>query len=102
MHAEGGVPARGVRYLDRGDRRAIVAKIMRTMADPGAASFHLRPGAARLQLPHAVGRQESPAPTSPSAGACSWTDTSKPRAISAFAAKSPPIPPPMITTLSCG
>ena len=41
MHAERGVPARGVRHLDRGDRRAVVAKIMRTVADPGAASFDL-------------------------------------------------------------
>ena len=62
MHAECGVPACGVRYLDRGDRRTIVAKIVRTMADPGAPSFHLMSKADPLQLPHAVRRQEYPCP----------------------------------------
>src|SRR5438445_10637357 len=62
MHAEGGVPARGVRHLDRGDRRAVVTKIVRTMADPGAPSFHLMTKAYPLQLPHAVRRQEYPCP----------------------------------------
>src|SRR5438445_7631442 len=61
MHAEGSVPRR-VRYLDRGDRRAVVTKIVRTMADPGAPSFHLMSKACPLQLPHAVRRQEYPCP----------------------------------------
>ena len=61
MHAEGSVPRR-VRYLDRGDRRAVVTKIARTMADPGAPSFHLMSKAYPLQLPHAVRRQEYPCP----------------------------------------
>ena len=60
MHAEGGVPARGVRHLDRGDRRAVVAKIVRTVADPGAPSFDLMSEAYPLQLPHAVRRQKDP------------------------------------------
>ena len=60
MHAEGGVPARRVRHLDWGDRHAVVAKIVRTVADPGTPSFHLRPEAYPLQLPHAVRRQENP------------------------------------------
>ena len=62
MHAEGGVPARRVRHLDRGYRRAVVAKIVRTVADPGAPSFHLMSKAYPLQLPHAVRRQEYPCP----------------------------------------
>src|SRR5213080_733120 len=62
MHAEGSVPARRVRHLDRSDRRAVVAKIVRTMADPGAPSFHLMSKAYPLQLPHAVRRQEYPCP----------------------------------------
>src|SRR3954469_12480611 len=62
MHAEGGVPARRVRHLDRSDRRAVVARIVRTVADPGAPSFHLRPETHALQLPHAVRRQEYPCP----------------------------------------
>ena len=62
MHAEGGVPARRVRHLDRGDRRAVVAEIMRTVADPGAPSFHLTSKAHPLQLPHAVRRQKYPCP----------------------------------------
>src|SRR5215217_5244920 len=62
MHAKGGVPARGIRHLDRSDRRAVVAKIVRTVADPGAPSFHLISKAYPLQLPHAVRRQEYPCP----------------------------------------
>ena len=58
MHAEGRVPARGVRHLDRGDRRAVVAEIVRTVADPGAPSFHRCSEADPLQLAHAVRRQE--------------------------------------------
>src|SRR5215216_5182360 len=60
MHAERGVPARGIRHLNRGYRRAVVAKIVRTVADPGAPSFHLISKAHPLQLPHAVQRQEYP------------------------------------------
>ena len=60
MHAEGGVPARGIRHLDRGYRRAVVAKIVRTVTDPGAPSFDLISKAHPLQLAHAVRRQEYP------------------------------------------
>src|SRR5690242_7528705 len=42
----------------------------------------------------------TPAPISPSAGACSYTATSMPCATSALAANSPPMPPPTMTTLS--
>src|SRR5215207_6832436 len=62
MHAERGVPAGGVRHLDRGDRRAVVAKIVRTVADPGAPSFDLISKAHPLQMAHAVRRQEYPCP----------------------------------------
>src|SRR5882724_8272015 len=62
MHAEGGVPARGIRHLDRSDRHTVVAKIVRTVADPGAPSFHLMSKAYPLQLPHAVWRQKYPCP----------------------------------------
>src|SRR5687768_960953 len=48
----------------------------------------------------AFGVRYTPAPTSPSAGACSYTDTSRPCAISALAANKPPMPPP--TTAICG
>ncbi len=60
MHAEGGVPAGRIRHLDRGYRRAVVAKIVRTVADPGAPSFHLRSKTHALQLPHAIRRQKDP------------------------------------------
>src|SRR5690348_8038143 len=62
MHAEGGVPARGVRHLYRRDRRAVMAEIVRIMTDPGAPSFYLWSEAYPLQLPHAVRRQEHPCP----------------------------------------
>ena len=62
MHAEGRVPARGVRHLDRRDRRAVVAKIVRTVADPGAPLLHRRSETHALQMPHAVRRQEDPGP----------------------------------------
>ena len=60
MHAEGGVPAGRIRHLNRGYRRAVVAKIVRTVADPGTPSFHLMSETHALQLPHAVRRQEYP------------------------------------------
>ena len=62
MHAEGGVPAGGVGHLDRGYRRAVVAKIVRTVADPGAPSFDLWSETHPLQVSHAVRRQEYPGP----------------------------------------
>src|SRR5688572_5164323 len=47
----------------------------------------------------AFGVRYTPAPTSPSAGACSYTDTSRPCAISALAANRPPMPPPTTAIL---
>src|SRR4029077_2197647 len=41
----------------------------------------------------------TPAPTSLSTADCSYTSTSMPRLSSASAAVSPPMPPPMMTTL---
>ena len=45
------------------------------------------------------GVRYTPAPISPSAGACSYTDTLCPVSISALAVNRPAIPPPTITTL---
>ena len=42
VHAEGRVPARGVRHLHRRDRRAVVAEVARTRADPRAPFLHRR------------------------------------------------------------
>src|SRR5215510_5749650 len=41
-----------------------------------------------------LGVRNTPAPISPRTGACSYTDTGTPRAMSALAANSPPMPPP--------
>ena len=99
MHAEGRVPARGVRHLDRGDRRAVLAKIVRTGADPGApllnclvqvppAAIGARCSASGIPLPRPR-RERAPAHR---------PKPRRPCAISAFAANKPPIPPPTITT----
>ena len=58
VHAEGRVPAGGVRHLHRGDRRAVVAEVMRVPADPRAPFLHRRLQSDPLQMPHAVRRQE--------------------------------------------
>ena len=71
VHAERGVPACGVRHLNRGYRRAVMAEIVRTVADPGAPSFHLMSQTYPLQLPHAVRRQKHPCPDFAERGACS-------------------------------
>ena len=58
MHPERRVPARGVRHLDRRDRRAVVAEVVGTGADPRAPFLHRRLQSDPLQMPHAVGGEE--------------------------------------------
>ena len=58
MHAERRVPPRRVRYLDRRDRRTILAKVTRIGADPGTPPLDCGTKASSLQLTHAVGCQE--------------------------------------------
>ena len=60
VHAEGGVPARGVGDLHRRDRRAVMAEVVRARPNPRAALFHRRSEAHPLQLAHAVRRQKHP------------------------------------------
>ena len=54
VHAEARVPPVGVRHLDRGDRRPVVAKIRRARAHPRAPSFHGWPEADPLEVAHRV------------------------------------------------
>ena len=42
MHAEGRIPSGRIRDLHGGDRRAVMAEIMRAGADPGAEFLHRR------------------------------------------------------------
>ena len=100
MHPERGVPAGKIRHLNRGYRRAVMAKISRTVADPGTPSFHLMSKAHALQLPHAVRRQEYSCPDFAERRCLLIDGNIEPWAISAFAANNPPIPPPTITTVS--
>ena len=58
VHAEGRVPAGGVRHLDRGDRSAVVAEVVRVPADPCARFLDGALQSDPLQMPHAVRRQE--------------------------------------------
>src|SRR5262249_28521841 len=54
MHAEGRIPAGGIRDLHGGDGRPVMAKIRRAGADPRAVALHRRLKTDPLQLPHAV------------------------------------------------
>ena len=58
VHPECCVPARGVRHLDRRDRRPVMAEVLRTGPDPGSLLLYRRSEAHPLQLAHAVRRQE--------------------------------------------
>ncbi len=58
MHPECGIPARGVRNLDRCDRRSVMAKILRGGSDLGSPFLDRRSQSYALQLPHAVWRDE--------------------------------------------
>src|SRR5262245_14121123 len=60
MHAERGVPTRGIRNLDRRDRRPVVAEVARSGADPGSPSLHCRAKPYSFEMAYAVGRQEDP------------------------------------------
>jgi hypothetical protein len=71
VHAEGGVPAGGVRHLHRGDRRAVVAKVAGARADARAPFLDGGPRPTRSRWRTAFGVTNTPAPISPSADACS-------------------------------
>ena len=58
MHSECGVPAGGIRDLNRRDGRSVMAKVSRTGPDPGSALLDRRAKADPLQLANAVRRQE--------------------------------------------
>ena len=100
VHPEGRVPARGIRHLDRGDRRSVVAEISGLGADPGAPFLHRRPQSDPLQMAHAVRGQEHAGPDLAERRGLLVDRHRRPCAISALAANKPPIPPPTITTLS--
>ena len=99
VHAEGRVPARGVRHLHRRDRRAVVAEVTRTRDRRARPTSRppapVRPAADAARCWGSGTRRRrsrrSPAPARrPTAGI--------PCAISALAANRPPIPPPTIAT----
>ena len=62
VHSEGRVPARGVRYLDRRDRRPVVAKVAGTGANFGSPFLYRRSEPHPHQMAHAVRRQEHAGP----------------------------------------
>ena len=58
VHPEGRVPARGVRHLDRRNRRSVMAEIAGIRTHAGAPFLHRRSQSDPLQMPHAVGGQK--------------------------------------------
>ena len=94
MHAEGRVPARGIRHLHRRDRRAVVAEIMGVRADARTPLLNRRPEPEACKCRTLFGvrtrrrrprRVRAPVRRCQRGGRC---------AISALAANKPPIPPP--------
>ena len=59
VHAECGVPAGRIRYLDRRDRASVLTKILRVRTNAGAPFLDRRLEADPLHLADAVGRQEN-------------------------------------------
>src|SRR5579871_1327657 len=58
MHAEGRIPAGGIRHLYRRDRCPVLTEIARRGADPGAGFLHRWPEPHAFELAHAVGGEE--------------------------------------------
>ena len=58
VHAKGRVPAGGIRHLHRGDRRAVVAKVVGAGTDSRAPSFDGGPETHTLQVAHRIRRHK--------------------------------------------
>jgi hypothetical protein len=65
VHSECRVPARGVRHLNRGNGRSVVAEIARIVTNTRAPFLHCRFQPNPLQVAYAVGREEHAGPDLP-------------------------------------
>jgi hypothetical protein len=94
------VPSRAGELVGLVTRRAAVrqAELGPGMTRPDPGDCVVGPSGSSIRSP--FGASETPAPTSVSSAACSYTRTPIPALVSASAAATPPIPPPTTTALS--